>query len=156
MVIGLIAAMLNVPVEALTIVVLTHELAHAYTHLGRDIDGQRWDTAAFTKMELEIVEGLAQFYTKVICERLVGRYPVAKDAYEKLLKIQFGPYVVHDQWGDTRDQAGEVVRFAMIDTRSRRLTTSDEFHQELKEIRQRIGRLRPQNTREIRPGKSTP
>ena len=31
-------------VEALTYVVLAHELAHAYTHLGRDIDGNAWDT----------------------------------------------------------------------------------------------------------------
>jgi hypothetical protein len=91
---------------------------------------------------LDIVEGLAQFYAKVICERLVGRYPAAKEAYGKLLKIQPGPYLVHDQWAGARDPAGEVVRFAMIDTRSRQLTMSDQFQQEIEEVRQRIGRHR--------------
>lgn len=49
MVISLMARFLNVSVEGLTIAVLTHELAHAYTHLGRDVDGSRWETAAFAQ-----------------------------------------------------------------------------------------------------------
>jgi hypothetical protein len=46
-VIGIAARTLGVAVEALTIVVLAHELARAYTHLGRDIDNERWDTGHF-------------------------------------------------------------------------------------------------------------
>lgn len=46
-VIGLVAPYLNVSVEALSVVVLIHELSHAYTHLGQDIDGLSWDTDAF-------------------------------------------------------------------------------------------------------------
>ena len=38
-VIGLCAGWLGTPVEDLAVVVSTHELAHAYTHPGRDIDG---------------------------------------------------------------------------------------------------------------------
>src|SRR4030095_13125762 len=38
-IIGLISRLLRCSVEALTVVVLAHELAHAYTHLGYDIDG---------------------------------------------------------------------------------------------------------------------
>ncbi len=37
MVIGFLSGVLGVSVEALTVVVAAHELAHAYTHLGRDI-----------------------------------------------------------------------------------------------------------------------
>lgn len=91
MVIGLVAALLQVQVEALTIVVLAHELAHAYTHLGKDIDGQQWDTEAFAKSSLSIVEGLAQFYTEVVCRRLSERHPDAFAAYKKLLAMQRGP-----------------------------------------------------------------
>ena len=39
MVIGVIAGMLGITTEALTLVVLTHELAHAYSHLGHAKDG---------------------------------------------------------------------------------------------------------------------
>jgi hypothetical protein len=59
-VIGLISAWLGCTVEDLTIVVLTHELAHAYTQLGADIDGRRWAAASFMKAETGLKEGLAQ------------------------------------------------------------------------------------------------
>jgi len=64
-VIGIVARAIGVSVEALTVVVLAHELAHAYTHLGHDIDNERWETERFARTELDIVEGLAQFYTQV-------------------------------------------------------------------------------------------
>jgi hypothetical protein len=62
-VIGITARALGVSPDALTIVVLAHELAHAYAHLGRDIDNERWETEQFAKSDIDIVEGLAQFYT---------------------------------------------------------------------------------------------
>jgi hypothetical protein len=40
-VIGLVSEWLGCSVEDLTVVVLTHELAHAYTQLGADIEGRR-------------------------------------------------------------------------------------------------------------------
>lgn len=36
---ALFASAFGVRIEDLALVTLTHELAHAYTHLGRDIDG---------------------------------------------------------------------------------------------------------------------
>jgi hypothetical protein len=72
MVIGVMSGVLGVPVDALAIVVATHELAHAYSHLGRDIDGSRWETEAFARAELNIAEGIAQFYTEMICHKLPG------------------------------------------------------------------------------------
>lgn len=124
MVIGLVAALLQVQVEALTIVVLAHELAHAYTHLGKDIDGQQWDTEAFAKSSLSIVEGLAQFYTEVVCRRLSERQPDAFAAYKKLLAMQSGPYVVHKEWVQDDQRAGEVVRISMIQEKGLRLVTA--------------------------------
>lgn len=58
-VIGLVAALLDVRIEDLTTVVLTHELAHAYTHLGYDIDGANWPGQCFAKTESVLKEGLA-------------------------------------------------------------------------------------------------
>ena len=50
--------------------VLTHELAHAYTQLGADIDGRRWAAASFAKAETELKEGLAQYYTERVLRRV--------------------------------------------------------------------------------------
>jgi hypothetical protein len=68
-VIGIMAAMLDVSPESLTVVVLIHELTHAYTHLGKDIDGSRWETKFFKETDLQIVEGFAQFYTMTLSTR---------------------------------------------------------------------------------------
>src|SRR5262249_43869206 len=57
--IAMVAAMLDVRIEDLALVVLAHELAHGYTHLGRDIEGALWDDLAFQETDLQIKEGLA-------------------------------------------------------------------------------------------------
>jgi len=136
-VIGIIARTLGVSIDALTVVVLAHELAHAYTHLGRDIDNERWETAHFSSSELNIVEGLAQFYTKVICERLQERLPAALQAYEALLKEQGGPYKAHLQWVEGDERGGEIVRVSMIECRSKGITSSSEFASVIR--RHRVG-----------------
>ena len=50
-VIGLVSEWLGCVVEDLAIVVLTHELAHAYTQLGADIEGRRWAAPSFAAAE---------------------------------------------------------------------------------------------------------
>ena len=60
--IGFVANQLDVTLADLTIVVLSHEQAHAYTHLGHDADGCTWDLDSFKKSDLGLVEGLAQYY----------------------------------------------------------------------------------------------
>jgi hypothetical protein len=115
----MVAAMLDVMIEDLTVVVLIHELAHGYTHIGRDIDGVSWSDSGFRESELDVTEGLAQFYTQVICEGLAARMPTLLRAYEALLELQSGPYWAHRDWpkGD-RTQFGEIVRFTLIAARS--------------------------------------
>jgi hypothetical protein len=127
MVIGLVAGILGITVESLTVVVATHELAHAYSHLGRDIDGTRWETEAFARADLNIVEGIAQFYTEVISRKLETRNPPVLPAYKKLTVIQQGPYRVHEEWAKRKSgdketllpQAGEIVRATLVQCRSR-------------------------------------
>ena len=127
MVIGLVARIIGVSAEALTVVVTAHELAHAYTHLGKDIDRQHWDTEKFGQADLHIVEGLAQFYTGVVCEKLAPRFPDALRAYEAMLKIQPPPYTIHQKWVDQPEDAGEVIRAAMIQCRSKGITEYADF-----------------------------
>jgi hypothetical protein len=117
--IGIVALMLDVEIEALTLVVLAHELAHAYTHLGRDIDGRQWETGTFAKTDIHIVEGLAQYYTQSVCKKLAARFPSALKAFETLLEHQSAPYQCFEDWIKNRkDDPGEFVRQCMIQTRS--------------------------------------
>lgn len=114
--IAVTARFLGLPVEALAFVVLTHELAHAYTHLGRDIDGRRWETYSLARTDIPIVEGLAQHYTEVICSHLTSKFPLGTQAYKALLELQHSTYRVHQKWPRKR-AGGEIVRLAMIATR---------------------------------------
>jgi len=136
-VIGITARALGVPVEALTIVVLAHELAHAYTHLGRDIDSDRWDTERFAGTDGSIVEGLAQFYTYVVCHRLAPRMPAAIEAFGQILLRQHGLYHAHLEWIKDHERAGEIIRVSMIECRSRGITGLAEFNDAVK--RHRVG-----------------
>lgn len=137
--IGIFARLLQVPVEALTLVVLAHEVAHAYSHLGRDIDGNRWETDAFSRADLGIVEGLAQFYAGIVTARLQERFPAAGEAYRRLLAMQSGAYRVHIHWiPQGTAQAGEVVRSAMVICRSYGIIDYRDFCALLEESKARI------------------
>ncbi len=138
MVIGTMAAMLDVSVEFLTIVVVIHELAHAYSHLGKDIDGGKWETRSFAETDLKIAEGIAQFYTKVICEKLSSRIPGALMAYTRLMELQPEPYLVHNDWIQGINAVGEVIRATMIECRCKNITIYESFTAALKKHGQNI------------------
>lgn len=114
-IIGLVAGLLGVTVEALTIIVLAHELAHAYTHLGADIDGHKWDTFSFMNTDKAVREGLAQYYTKQIVRKLKQdqNMPDPEEAYTELLSLQPKEYNVQETWVDAKYTA-EDIRLAMI------------------------------------------
>ena len=116
--IGIYAALYSVPVEALTFVVLAHELAHAYTHVGADIDGHTWTTDEFASTDIAIIEGLAQFYTEVVCGKLKEQMPGALPAFETLLRHQSEIYRTHRKWiGKTERNSGEIVRVSLVECR---------------------------------------
>ncbi len=140
MAIGLVSRLLRVPSEMLTVVVLAHELTHAYTHVGRDIDGNRWATGQMAGTDLDIVWGLAQFYTEVLCKkRLSARLPGAGKAFDKLLELQSGPYLVHEGWSEGGNPAGEAVRFALIGTRLQGTQDYGTFFGALQKARTDVG-----------------
>lgn len=124
-VIGLVSDWLGCSVEDLTVVVMAHELAHAYTQLGADIEGRRWPSHHFGKAETELKEGLAQFYTMRALQRLQGRFPGATDAFEALLAKQPDPYHAHEPW--VEHFSPEAVRQAMLEVRRWREGTLEQF-----------------------------
>jgi hypothetical protein len=63
-----------------------------------------------------------------------------KEAFEKLLAMQRGPYKVHMGWTEDEERAGEFVRSGLIECRSKGITQYEEFKNSLKEARRRIGR----------------
>jgi len=124
-VIGLVSDWLGSSVEDLTVVVMAHELAHAYTQLGADIDGRRWPSFYFRKAETALKEGLAQFYAFRALKRLQGRFPGAIDAFEALLAKQPEPYHAHEPW--VEHFSPEAIRQAMLEVRRWREGTLEQF-----------------------------
>jgi hypothetical protein len=128
MAIAIYSTVLEIPVETLTVIVAIHELAHAYTHLGLDIDGLRWKTLAFAETDLFIVEGLAQFYTETICEKLDAKIPGIANAFGTLLKHQSAPYTKYQEWiSGPNAKKGEIIRASTIETRIHGITDHQSF-----------------------------
>jgi hypothetical protein len=125
--IGMIALDLNVSPEALTIVCLTHELVHAYTHLGQDTDHEIWPTSYFDQSDLMIVEGLAQYYTEIICLKLSSRQPDTFVAFQELKKHQSSIYNAYSEWVDNSKKRSEMIRSVMIECRKQGITRYDDF-----------------------------
>lgn len=127
MAIGLMALLMGVSVESLTVVVLIHELAHAYHHIGMDIDKRRWRTNHFADASNYIVEGLAQHYTGLICEKMANKYFEASIAFNEFFKHQSGPYVDFVNWLKPGEKFGEAVRATMLDTRQKGIQDYSDF-----------------------------
>jgi len=135
-VIGLVAPMIDTTVEALTVVTLAHEVAHAYTHVGTDTDGKRWGARAFAESDAALREGLAQYYTHLACNGMERDAPGCRDAQEALLPRLPTRYHSHEPW--LREFTGEQVRLALIETRLAGAGTIGSFENRLAKARERI------------------
>jgi hypothetical protein len=125
-IIGLVGQATGVNVGDLTGVVLAHELAHAYSHGGADIDGHRWPNSMYAAAEVGLREGLAQYYTHQVCIRLSDQHPGMLAAYKAVLEHQPAQYKTHLPW--TKEATPEEVRAAIIESRRRGVTTLEEFN----------------------------
>ncbi len=138
--IGIFSVLYSIPLEGLTVVVLAHELAHAYTHIGYDIDGYDWPTNQFASTDIAIIEGLAQFYAQVVCENLESQIPDAIAAFHQLLKHQGEIYRTYTKWvrTDERD-SGEIVRVSLVECRrSGKDMHRDDFYETVERRRHEI------------------
>ena len=113
--------------EALTVVVLAHELAHAYTHVGRDIAGNQWNTQDMHNADLEIVEGFAQYYTETVCERLAPRLTKALEVFYSINQNQPDCYTAYLNWFENGERSGEVIRSALLECRAKGITSHDHL-----------------------------
>lgn len=134
MVIGLVSDLLGCSVEDLTAVVLTHELAHAFTQLGADTDGRRWPAADFRQAETGLKEGLAQYYTHRVLEHRRSESPGPWVAYRVLLDGQPPAYHTHAVWID--EFSPEAVRRALVETRHWGERKVEDFHRRLEEAQE--------------------
>lgn len=143
-VIGWFASMLGVTTEALTAVVLIHELAHGYTHMGADIDNERWTSWKFADSDHALKEGLAQYYTALLSRQLDNHLPGIYNAYKEFLKHQPPAYHTHLPWIEEFKQ--EEVRLALISIRKRGKATLDNFENELHRARKNLRRANVPNS----------
>lgn len=135
-VIGFVSSSLGVSPVDLAMVVLVHELSHAYTHLGADADGNTW-TQMF-KQDRRILEGLAQYYTHVVLHEinLRGLERDIRGAYDELTIQQPETYRRHLVW--TEQWQSEVIRASMLEARNAGFTDRDAFEAALEKQAKRL------------------
>jgi hypothetical protein len=132
--IGLCNILHDLPIEDFTLVVLIHELAHGYTHIGFDKDGNKWETEDFGATDLKIVEGFAQFYTEMLCR---DYFDQATKAFNALLTKQSTEYTDYKNWFDEKEpDKYEKGRRILLKTRKNRIMKYDEFRHHLGKIKE--------------------
>jgi hypothetical protein len=86
-----------------------------------------------------VKEGLAQFYTEVVTQKIVSRHPGAHDAYEKFLALQSGPYLAHKEWlKEQPHQRSETVRFTLLASRTKGVVKHDAWLASLTETNPKL------------------
>ncbi len=118
--------LMNILPEITAVVVMAHELAHAYHHLGKDKDGNMWNS--YFEAESKIKEGLAQFYTLKFVEDYENQYPVLRQAYTYIIAHQTGEYRIHENWVNF---GNENVRLALLIARISNIAVYDKFLEQL-------------------------
>lgn len=129
LVIGFFAGLLRVSPESLATAVLTHELAHAFTHTGSDTDGRVWQTESFAAAPSEVIEGLAQFYTEAVCSKIAENNTEPQVAFQRLLLVQSEVYTSFPKWTHGRRNPHETIRSALVEARAHGVKTARDFEQ---------------------------
>lgn len=110
--------------ESFIVMVLAHELAHGYNHIGRDKDGEYWKS--FMNTDDYLAEGLAQYYTQRFLKQYQHREVNLLTTFERTIDFQPEAYSIFQEWDATLEQ----VYRAFIEARRNDLNS----HQEFKEV----------------------
>ena len=119
----LFARLKELSLEFCLVITLVHEIAHAFHHSGKDKDGTIW--VEMPKVDINIIEGLAQYYTWRFVELYETSHPELKKAYETTLKCQSGPYLKHNDWID--NYKAEHVKQALTAIRRNQKVSLEDF-----------------------------
>ena len=119
----LFARLKQLSLEFCLVITLVHEIAHAFHHSGKDKDGTTW--TEMPKVNINILEGLAQYYTWRFVELYKTSHPELKNAYESTLQCQSGPYLKHNEW--IENYKAEHVKQALTAIRRNKNVKYDEF-----------------------------
>jgi hypothetical protein len=113
------------------VVVLAHELAHAYHHAGKDNDGRAW--ANMPKAHLWIKEGLAEYFTERFVMAHEREYPALRMVYDRLLQGSGEEYTSYLAW--EKDHSLEHVKLALSMVRRHDVRTYEAFKAKLAEAK---------------------
>jgi len=113
------------------VVVLAHELAHAYHHAGKDNDGRVW--TSMPSAHLWIKEGLAEYYTEKFVESQQHAYPALRKAYDGLLQGSGEEYTSYLEWKD--NYTLEHVKLALSMVRRHDVRSYEAFKAKLEEAK---------------------
>ena len=131
-VIGLTSSAKNIDLKGLTVKVLAHELAHAYTYLGFDRSGARWTARGFSGSQHKLKEGLAQYYTWRVLGRLKKAIPEGLEAYSQLLPLQPEAYRSQEPWIEFSDPESVANTLSLL--RSEETINYERFSTILKKV----------------------
>ncbi|HPM01678.1 MAG TPA: hypothetical protein PK816_05910 [Candidatus Cloacimonadota bacterium] len=112
--------------EELFLIVLIHELVHAYTISGIDLSGSQ-GLLTGTYIDKHIVEGTAQYYTEEVFYQLCKVYRSGFfhfSEFQNLTDRQSTPYQWHQTWITNH----EKVRYAWMECRNNQLNDKNYFH----------------------------
>lgn len=109
-------------IESFVVMVLTHELAHGYNHIGRDKDGYYW--SSFQQADVYLAEGLAQYYTDNFINKYHFKRHSLLQTFDKTLELQPEPYGCFKDWNTS---SPEVVYRAFIEARRNQMNIYKDF-----------------------------
>ena len=144
-VLGLFAQRWGVDIEALTLVVLSHEYAHALSHLGVDANKTFWDTDHFHKTPSIIKESIAEYFSYQFVLENKDAKAHWIDVYNLLFDNSPQIYKEYKKWGKATPEA---VRFAMLQARKEKVKdlSFDLFSKWIKETDAKLFINRPQQS----------
>jgi len=124
----------DISLEHSFVLVLVHELAHAYHHLGKDTDGNHWKW--MRNADLPIIEGLAQYYTQLFVNYYKSSIPEFERTFDQMLKVLPPVYSCHLGWLDYKK---ESVATALKLLRINDIESFDEFDRGLSGLNEMFG-----------------
>lgn len=149
--IGLLAIEANQSVHDIVPIVLFHEYAHAYHHLGFDSDGNQFAVDSFVGSETDFKEGIAQYYTYQLIHSYNDVGDGVRRVWDYMQTRSSATYRLRENWlvdsdpvtgqkEKKRAREKEIIRLAVMKTRKQGHdgVTLAEFEQAIESARNEL------------------